>query len=346
MRSVMTHPGSARRASPRDTRPPGIVGTQAEDAGPGSRRMFVRGAAGFLAVLLLFYGVLYVASEWLVLETGQRNRFHRIATLVPGRVDVVIVGASHALPLDFEDMNRRLEERSGRRVVNLAVEGGGIVVSRLLHAYFAARHEAKHLVLFLDSFAFYTTKWNEERLDDVKLFRRAPLDIDLVQVLWQVPAARPIALNFVSGFLKINNADRFRPDVSEAEVVRFGRTYRSVAQIDRQRIAYLYPARVDPAVFARYLGELDGLLGEARRRGTLVTAVKPPTPLRYRSKLPDEAAFDAAIREVLARHGARFEDMSGLLPEDRNYYDTDHLNRTGTAAFIDGPFGALLGALP
>jgi hypothetical protein len=38
--------------------------------------------------------------------------------------------------------------------------------------------------------------------------------------------------------------------------------------------------------------------------------------------------------------------MSTLPWEDRYYYDTDHLNRAGTVAFIDGPFGALLASLP
>jgi hypothetical protein len=37
---------------------------------------------------------------------------------------------------------------------------------------------------------------------------------------------------------------------------------------------------------------------------------------------------------------------SRLSRYNRYYYDTDHLNRAGTVAFIDGPFGALLASLP
>lgn len=343
MTSTTDLPDPARRRAPIDTRPPAIAAPGIE---PGGRGAFFRRAAMFVAVALVLYGALYVASEHLVRETTQRNRFHRIATTGRTQFDVAILGASHALPLDFEDMNQRLESRSGRRIVNLAIEGAGVVPLRVVFEHFAARHAARHVVIFVDSFAFYARKWNEERLDDVRLFRRAPFDDALLQALWRQPEARRMAIDYASGFMKINNPDRFQSDVSEAEATRFARTYRPVAQIDRQRIEYLYPKTVDPALFQRYLAQFEDLLVAIRRTGAGVIAVKPPTPARYRGKLPAEPAFDAAIREVLARHGARFEDMSALLQEDRNYYDTDHLNRTGTAAFIDGTFGALLASLP
>ena len=334
---------SLPRRAPFDTRPPAIADAA---AAPGDLRSHLWAALMFSALALALYGILYAWSEELVRETTQRNRFHRIATAAPTHFDVAILGASHALPLDFEDMNRRLEERSRSKVVNLAIEGAGVVPWRVVHDHFSARHRARHVVVFLDSFAFYGPKWNEERLDDVRLLRRAPFDIALLRALWRVPEARRVAVDYASGFMKINNPDRFASDIGDAEATRFARVYRPVAQLDRQRIEYLYPKTVDPGLFQRYLAEFDILLATIRRDGAAIVAVKPPTPARYRSRLPAEAAFDVAIRAVLDRHGARFEDMSTLLQEDRYYYDTDHLNRAGTVAFIDGPFGALLASLP
>lgn len=343
MTATTATPIPARPRNPFDSRPPAIADVTHE---PGDVATFLRRAVAFFAVALALYGALYAVSEHLVRETTQRNRFHRIAMLAPTRFDVAILGASHAQPLDFEEMNRRLEARSGARVINLAIEGAGVVPLRVVFDHFAARHAARHVVIFVDSFAFYARKWNEERLDDVRLFRRAPFDPALLQALWRHPEARPVAIDYASGFMKINNPDRFQADIGEAEAMRFARTYRPVAQIDRQRVEYLYPRTIDPALFQSYLAMFEDLLQTIRATGASVVAVKPPTPARYRSKLPAEAAFDTAIQAVLARHGARFEDMSTLLQEDRNYYDTDHLNRTGTAAFIDGAFGALLGSLP
>ena len=131
--------------------------------------------------------------------------------------------------------------------------------------------------------------------------------------------------NYISGFLKINNQNRFAPDISDAEATKFTRTYRSIAQIDRQRVEYLYPRVIEPARFQQYLAEFEGLLRSAKEHGAKVVVVKPPTPARYRDKLPKEAEFDATIRPLLEANGVPFHDLSTALTEDRYFYDTDHL---------------------
>jgi sugar phosphate isomerase/epimerase len=107
-------------------------------------------------------------------------------------------------------------------------------------------------------------------------------------------------------------------------------------------VQYLYPAAPDAATLQRYLAEFEKLIDTARARGTKVVVAKPPTPRRYRDRLPKEAEFDAAIRQLLGAKGVAFEDLSGALAEDRFYYDTDHLNRAGASALIDGPLSALI----
>ena len=48
------------------------------------------------------------------------------------------------------------------------------------------------------------------------------------------------------------------------------------------------------------------------------------------------------MTELLAERGVAYYDFSGALLDDANYYDTDHLNRTGVAAFIKEHFAELL----
>ena len=169
--------------------------------------------------------------------------------------DHVILGASHAAVFDFDDMNARLEALTGKRILNLSVVGGGIVVNRLVLDYFLTRHRAATIVYVVDSFAFYSRQWNEERLEDARLFHRAPFDPALARLLAGSGAAWQVTLDYVTGFSKINNADRFAPDVP-AEASRFDRRYRPIDQLDRQRIEYLYPAAyrrdgpVDPAAIS------------------------------------------------------------------------------------------------
>lgn len=295
----------------------------------------------FLLIGLALYAALYLWAESVVRAEGERNRFFMIADTPQTAFDTVILGASHAMPLGYGNFNERLEAASGGSVMNLSIEGAGVMPNRLVLDYFFTRHETRQVVFFVDSFAFYSKQWNEERLDDA-LLARAPFDPQLVDTLWRYPWAQRLILPYASGFTKINNQERFASDRSDAELNKFEKTYRPIPRVDAQRIAYLYPATLPEEEFRRYLGELGALADLASDHGAALVLVKPPTPPRYRDALPDEPAFDAAITTFAAERNVRFADFSPLLPDDANYYDTDHLNSTGVAGFIAGGFAELL----
>lgn len=132
-----------------------------------------RRAILFVLIGLLLYLCLYAAWEALVYHYGQRNRFFMIGTAPLRQYDYVIVGASHAMPFDFEDMNRRLQEASGTHIINLSIEGGGVLPARLMVDYFLAAHTTRNVLYFLDSFAFQSAQWNEARLADASAVARA-----------------------------------------------------------------------------------------------------------------------------------------------------------------------------
>jgi hypothetical protein len=290
--------------------------------------------ACFVLVGAIIYVSVYAASEALVYRYGEHNRFLAISMAPHETYDVVILGASHALPLGFEDMNERLEERTGARIINLGIEGGGILPARLLLEYFLARHDTDNVLYVLDSFIFYSREWNEARLKDAGLLQRAPLDPALARLLWEFPAARALLPGYLSGFHKINNPDRFEPDVLEAEG-EFRQTYRPIPQIDRQRIRYLYPETVDAAMVERYLGELEALLEFLDARDIKLLAIKPPLPERVLERLSGEAGMEARLRELIEDHDMVYRNFSRLGNDEAYYYDTDHLNRQGVLNFYD-----------
>ena len=336
MRDPVHHNGAA---DPRSAGAPGRVeidrpaapGEAAGETVPAGR--VARRWGLFLLIGLLVYLALYAWSEWLVYQHGEKNRFFMVATTPPTEFDYVILGASHAMPLGFAEMNELLEAESGAQVMNLSIEGGGILPARFLLDYFLTRHRAGNVLIVVDSFAYASPQWNEDRLDP-SLFQRAPLDPALVRTMWRHAWARDQILPSISGFAKINNQDRFAPDLPESELTRFDRVYRPVAQIDRQRVSFLYPAELDPDIRARYFAALEELIAEAQARGMNVVAIKPPTPPRYRDNLPDEAGFDAAIGALFDEAGVTFRDFSEAVTADEYFYDTDHLNRAGTELFI------------
>jgi hypothetical protein len=297
-----------------------------------------------VAIGTLLYGALYAAAEWLVHRHGDRNRFFMIRTAPLAEYDFVILGASHAAVFDFDDMNQRLEHLTGARILNLSVVGGGVVVNRLLLDYFLARRRTSAIVYVVDSFAFYSAEWNERRLEDARLFQRAPFDPALARLLLQSGAPMMVGVDYLAGFSKINNPDRFGPD-RPAEAARFDRRYRPVDQIDRQRIAYLYPSIGDEDVRStrdRYLGEFEALLGGARARGMRVVLLRPPLPPRTRALIRGEADFDAALRALVARTGAELHDFSEAIDDTAMYFDSDHLNRAGVTHLFERHLAGIL----
>jgi hypothetical protein len=308
----------------------------------GEVRRFLTSAAVFTAIGLLLYGALYVWSERLVWRHAQANKFFLVKSAPPMRYDYVVLGASHAAALDYQDMTARLEALTQRKIVNLALVGGGVRVSRLIFDYFLTRHQTDGLVYVVDSFAFYARTWNEERLRDTRLFVRAPFDVSLGRVLLLDGATRSIGVDFVTGFSKINNKDRFAADVTPEESTRFNRAYRPVKQIDDQRLEYLYPREIDQAAFAHYMTEFEKFLRDVQSRGIRVLVVKPPIPDRIVNRIPGESEFDARLKELLAGLHIPLHDFTRTSNGEKFFYDTDHLNKDGVLDFFQTSLAPLL----
>lgn len=305
------------------------------DYAASDRRRFFAAAARFVLIGLVLYAGLYAVAEAVVRAYAERNRFHVVRSSPPARYDYVILGASHAAVLGYRDMNARLEQMTGKRIMNLAIVGGGVAVNELLFDYFLTRHRTGALVYIVDSFGFYSSDWNERRLEDTRLFVRADFDPRLVRLLAANPATRAMAFDYLIGFSKINNQDRFLPDVPVEEGARFDRTYRPVAQIDRERLAYLYPRQIDQAAFDLYLNRFEAFLDRTTRRGIAVVVVKPPIPDRVLKLIPGEEAFDARLTMILAERNVAFHDFSRVGNEDKWFYDSDHLNQAGVLQFFE-----------
>lgn len=300
----------------------------------------------FTAIGLLLYGGAYCAAERLMYRTGDSNPFFKIATAGDRPHDWVILGASHAMPLDFEDFNAVMERETGQRILNLAAPGAGPLYNRFVFEHFLRRHRTANLLYVLDSFAFYSPVWNEDRFADAKLLRRTPFEPALARRFLDYSMNEEIdalaVLDYVTGFSKINNRERFQRDVWEGEA-QFDRTHRPSSAANRKRIAYLYPATApDPAVFSRYLQAFEALIETARREGVRVVVIKMPVPARFHGQLPNEAAFDDAISGLLVAQQAPFHDFSLAMDEPRYYFDTDHLNRAGVTEFLARDLKAIL----
>ena len=297
-------------------------------------KQFGKSALLFVAIGLLLYAGVFVATERVLMRNGHSNSFFKIATAETPDYDWVILGASHAMPLDFSDFNALMQRETGLRIINLAAQGTGPLYNRFVFEQFLRTHRTRNLLYVVDSFAFTSRAWNEDRFTDAKLIRGTPFAPALAWRLGDYVRREGVdpraLLDYLSGFSKINNRDRFQRDAWEGEA-QFDRVFRSSATAVGQRIAYLYPDGPAPDVRARYLQEFADLIEIARRNGIQVAAVKLPVPALFRDRLPNEAAFDEALRRMLADHAVPLRDFSAALENPNFYFDTDHLNRAGVA---------------
>lgn len=312
-------------------------------------RRLGRSAFAFVACGLVLYALLFYAAEQLMRSHGRSNPFFKIATLEQPAVDWLVLGTSHAMPLDFGGFNAVIERETGMRVLNLAAQGTGPLYNRFVLEHFLRDHRARNVLFVADSFAFYSRAWNEDRFADSKLLARTPRDPAVAALMWRYVTRQGVdpraLLDYASGFSKINNRDRFKTDAWEGEA-QFDRAWRPSATAVKKRMGYLYPDGTDARALDRYMGEFAALVAAARRSGAKVIVVKLPVPDAFGSQLPAEAPFDAALARACAQAGVPLRDFSGALREPRNYFDSDHLNRAGLTQFFERDLKPLLLAGP
>lgn len=299
----------------------------------------------FVTIGLAIYLGLFATAEHIVRRTGDRNPFFRIVIQSNPQQDWIILGASHALPLDFAGIEQEIEAETGTSILNLAAVGTGPFVHRLIAERYFQDHDAGSVLIVADRFGFTAADWNEERIGDSDLLPRIPWDPKTLGLFWRALGdGLPVAtlIDYATGFSKINNRDRLEPDEWEG-VDRFERRARPSALADRQRIEYLYPASISEQTVARYLDQLKQTVQLAQAHGARVVVVRPPVPGRFRKLEPEESAFNDRLDAMLQAQRVTLHDFGDLLPEPKFYFDTDHLNRSGVEAWLQSGLAEILG---
>jgi len=249
------------------------------------------------------------------------------------------------MPLDFDDFNALMERETGLSILNLASTGSGPLYNRFVLENFLRRHRARHLLYVVDSFTFRSAEWNEDRFSDAKLLRRTPFKWTIARGLFHYSRREGVTvlavLDYVTGFSKINNRERFQRDQWEGEA-QFERVFRPSSLLVKKRIEYLYPPLASADQPFRYLAKFADLVALAQQNGMDVTLIEMPLPAEFRAAVPPDREFSDAIALLVSDRGLAFRDLAGALPDSRYYFDTDHLNRTGVTEFFEQYLKAIL----
>jgi hypothetical protein len=141
-------------------------------------------------------------------------------------------------------------------------------------------------------------------------------------------------VDYLTGFSKVNNQDRYKRDISELEL-RFRKRYNPTVEEIQKRIKIVAQGALDDKAFYHYLPRFIDQIEELKSKGVYIIVAKPPLPKRFYDALPNEQIFDSRIKEVLAQKQVPFYDFSLAIPDYKYYFDTDHLNRTGVQLFFN-----------
>lgn len=312
---------------------------------PAAHAPTLASALAFLAIAVAIWIALVAGAERLACRNGHTNPLFKVESAGPA-YDWVILGASHAMPLDFDDFNGEMQRETGLRILNLAGPGVGPLYNRFVLEHFLAGRTTRNVLYVVDAFAFRSPAWNEDRFSDPGLLARTPLDAALATRLAAYVRDERVdvraLLAYATGFALLNDRTRFAVDRWEGEA-QFDRVFRPSASAERKRVDYLYPPVGDEAALRdRYLSTLGRLVKLARAKGATVTLAKFPLPPRFRALLPGEAEFDAAIAGFAAAHAVPFRDFTAAIGDGAFYADTDHLNRAGVRKLFQGNLRQLL----
>ena len=301
-------------------------------------------ALRFTTGALVVYALLFAGSEALVRLNGHANALYKISQAGAEPYDVLILGASHAMPLDFDGMNVHVEALAHGRVLNLAAQGTGPIYQGFALDEFLRRHRARRVIYAVDGFAFRARDWNEDRLSDPGLLAHTPLSPGTARHLGSYVVHEGVDfrgwLDYVTGFSKVNDAKRFERDAWEGEA-QFERSWRPSSSAVGKRISYLYPKGMDDAALKRTMSALDRVADSVRARGSELIIIRMPLPDAFRTQLPPDRAFDDALSRWVAVRRIGYRDFSAAIPEPGFYFDSDHLNREGVRRFL-GVLGPVL----
>ena len=311
-----------------------------------STRSPVRTLLAFAGIFLVLYVAAAAIAERTVGRAGTESAFQKLFSAKGKEVDWLVLGASHALPLDYGGVPARFQEDTGESMMVLAEIGAGPLYNRFVFEQALHDLDANHLIYVVDSFAFSAKDWNEDRIRDRTLLRRTPLRASTARILAELSlrhGADPRGLlDYLTGFSKLNPVNRF-PQEGWRGAADFDRRFRPSRHAVSARMAYLYPDGAPKAeTVDRYLDTLEGIFDLADAAGVEFMVVKLPVPKVFRDSLPKEDAFDANLRARLTASGIPFHDLSAAIEDPSNYFDTDHLNRAGVETLYHDHLLALI----
>lgn len=237
--------------------------------------------------------------------------------------DFVIIGTSRAREFSRSGNDKIVARFTGRKFFNLSKGGGhgGIVPNIMAWKYFSQRgNRTKHLVYFIDSWVFFSSKWNEENycLED------EPFSFGVLRLAVTSGLSAGSIINYFKSKLKPSYF--LDKPISQETNRKFLTSADSFLISEQNRKSF--PDGLNQENFRKYSVIFKAFIQSLQAEGIAVTFVLPPT-LLY-----NEPGNDQLVELLKSIEHTEIYDHRHLLEDPKLFYDHPHMNSRGVEKYV------------
>lgn len=276
------------------------------------------------------------------------------------KYDFILMGTSHTQGF----YNYIVEGIIPKKMKNLATGAAGVIPEKIfLSCFFQASNSTHHIVYFLDPWALYSSRWNEdnyilqqEGIELSYLFKlienkvstkvvfnyfRDKLIDNYDKYMRKLLTPKPITVekNKFEENLKPNNTENLDKDYAEDQTkkrealmaTKTPEEQRKANQAeDNQRLEILYNEGVSDKNFSKYSKHIEQIILLAKKNNAKISFVIPPTLM---GKMPGHDNTIELLSKMKKKYKTEYFDLSTEMQNQDFYWDREHLNRTGVEYF-------------
>lgn len=278
---------------------------------------------GLNALLLLFGLMLVRLIEPKFVRTNSTTEATFSTIPKNETFDFVIIGTSRAREFSRSGNHAVVEKLTGKKFFNLSKGGGhgGLIPNIMAWNYLKQRgNKTKHVIYFIDSWIFYSPKWNEENycLED------EPFTFDILKLAISSSLSTGSIINYFKSKLKPSYL--FANEISQNANNKYLVTADSFL-INKQNKAS-FPDGLNQEYFNKYSADFKRFISRIREDGIKITFVLPPT-LLY-----NEPGYGALLDVLHTINNVKLFDHRRSMTDPQYYYDHPHINSRGIQKYV------------
>ncbi|OFY91160.1 MAG: hypothetical protein A3K10_14235 [Bacteroidetes bacterium RIFCSPLOWO2_12_FULL_31_6] len=239
--------------------------------------------------------------------------------------DIMIMGNSHGRQFSRGSNHKYFEEKTGKKMINVArgLGGGGISNMLINLEYFYQKNNSVDTILyFIDPYIFYYEEWNEASL----FLDNEPLDPLYFELCFKNNISKNSLVNYVR--------TKFSDDWLYKEKMQYH--FNSLTKIDStavtKRLQALYIRAPQEKDFLKYALQVERIIQLAKTRNTKIIFTLSPTLL---GEQPQTKRLLVFLCQMQNKYGINYFNHYDKVKNTTMFTDHDHLNDVGMKLYIN-----------